>query len=184
MKLILNVLVCAALLCGTLPAAAQKGKGVIKENLKVEFPTLLKAVKKSLSDLGCRVEVEKTEQGSDNLYRSNIRTEFYIVSTGVDTTKEFMEKLSCEADDCEKFPFIRGGEWVSGRVQYSIVLKEKDDETVDFLLKGELSGYEQWVTSKVHFWDSNGILERDFYNSIRVNAGLPALPPPPPPADN
>ncbi len=144
----------------------------IKENLKAEFPTLWNAVKKTLADMNCRIEVEKNDQGSDNLFKGNIRTEFYVLSTGVDSTKDVMERYSCEEKNCEQFPFIRGGEWSSGRVQYKLLLKEKEDNTVEFRLEGELSGFEQWVTHKVHFWDSNGMLERQLFEKIKINAGL------------
>jgi hypothetical protein len=175
------ILTLASALYSAVGAVAQ-GKKIIKENLKVEFPTMLKATKKALSDMGCRIEVEKTEQGSDNLYKSNIRTEFYIFATGLDTTKDVAERYSCEGDSCENFPFIRGGEFVSARIQYKMFLREKEDNSVDFRLEGELSGYEQWVTHKVHFWDSNGILETEFFNRVKANLGLPAPQEAPPPA--
>lgn len=173
MKVILTILLIGATMFGGADVSAQ-GKKVIKENLKVEFPTLLKAVKKTMADMGCRVEVEKTEQGSDNLYKSNIRTEFYIFATGEDTTKDVAERYSCEGDGCENFPFIRAGVWTSARIQYKMFLKEKDDNSVDFRLEGELSGFEEWVTHKVHFWDSNGILEQNFFAKIKANLGMPA----------
>lgn len=172
MKIIVATLLIATIIFGAADVSAQ-GKKVIKENLKVEFPTLLKAVKKTMADMGCRIEVEKTEQGSDNLYKSNIRTEFYIFATGLDTTTDVAERYSYEGDGCENFPFIRGGEFVSARIQYKMFLKEKDDNSVDFRLEGELSGFEQWVTHKVHFWCSNGILEQEFFNRVKANLGMP-----------
>ncbi|GAB1430412.1 hypothetical protein MASR2M18_12450 [Ignavibacteria bacterium] len=174
MKILLTFAI-AALLLGTMPAMAQNAApNVIKENLKVEFPTLWNAIKKTLADIKCDVEVEKNDQGEDNLFKGNIRTGFFIIITGIDSTKDVMESYSCEDDACEKFPYIRGGEWVSGRIQYKFVLKEKEDNTVDVRLEGELSGFEQWVTHKVHFWQSNGVLEHRLLDKIKENAGITA----------
>lgn len=174
MKLLLNLAIVAFLL-GYVPGTAQSSTpNIIKENLKVEFTTLFNAVKKTLRDMECDVEVEKYSQSDDNLYRGNIRTRFYIIITGIDSTKDIMEKYSCDEDGCEKFPYIRGGEWVSGRIQYKFVMKENEDNTVDIRLEGELSGFEQWVTHKVHFWQSNGILERRLLEKIKENAGIAA----------
>ncbi|MEN3026272.1 MAG: hypothetical protein ABDH31_01010, partial [Chlorobiota bacterium] len=77
---------------------------------------------------------------------------------------------------------IRGALWVSGRVQYVVRLRELDAQGVEMRLTAELSGMEGYITNRVHFWASNGILERQLLQRILELLGLSsevALPKPP-----
>jgi hypothetical protein len=69
-------------------------------------------------------------------------------------------------------PFIRGGKWVNGRMQFKFTVTQQTDKTCYLLLKGALSGFEGFVTNKVHFWESNGILETKMMESIDKNLKL------------
>jgi hypothetical protein len=68
-----------------------------------------------------------------------------------------------------KVPVIRGGVWINGRMQYKFIIKEQEDGQVHLRLIGEVSGFENYVTSSVHFWESNGILETRMLRRIEEN---------------
>jgi hypothetical protein len=51
-------------------------------------------------------------------------------------------------------------------MQYSFVITEQADGSTYLLLKGNLSGFENYVTNKVHFWESNGQLEQAILDAI------------------
>jgi len=143
-------------LFGNIPVFAQLDQTpqfIHEENLKKPFPTVWKAIHNALETMSCRVETEKYSQsGDDNLFKGNLRTENWIFITGEDSTLDVLEKYGV-------VPTIRAGRWVSGRAQFKFIVKEKDDETTDVRLTTEISGFEEYVTQKVHFWNSNGVLD-------------------------
>lgn len=151
-------------LCGTVPVFAQLDQTpqfVLEENLKKPFPTVWKAIHNALETMSCRVETEKYSQsGDDNLFKGNIRTENWIFITGEDSTLDVLEKYGV-------VPTIRAGRWVSGRAQFKFIVREKDDETTDVRLTTEISGFEEYVTQKVHFWNSNGVLDAQILEKIK-----------------
>ncbi|MFN8359700.1 MAG: hypothetical protein U0264_07275 [Candidatus Kapaibacterium sp.] len=145
----------------TMKAQLDAGQEVVtNENIKKPFPVVWKVIHKALEEIGCRVEVEKNAEGDKGLFKGNIRTEFYIFSNGEDTTADVLERYGVT-------PTIRAGRWISGRIQYKFVLKELEDESTDIRLVCELSGFESYVTSKVHFWNSNGVLDKQMMDRIK-----------------
>ncbi len=145
----------------TMKAQLDEGQEVVSnENIKKPFPVVWKIIHKALEEMGCRVEVEKNAEGDKGLFKGNIRTEFYIFSTGEDSTLDVLDRYGVT-------PTIRASRWVSGRIQYKFVLKELEDESTDIRLVCELSGFESYVTSKVHFWNSNGVLDKQMIDKIK-----------------
>lgn len=136
---------------------------VFNENFQQPFPKLFKAVKTTLEEKGCRIERDKYSEGDDGLFKGIVKSEFCVFVTGVDSTMDVLERYS------QRVPVIRGGQWASGRVQYIIVLKEKEDNSVDFELKAEISAFEEYVTSQVHFFPANGVLEKELIDALKAN---------------
>jgi hypothetical protein len=162
MKKYIVLFVLAIATLGSVPAFAQLDQTppfILEQNLKKPFPIVWKAIHKALETINCRVETEKKSQDDNNLFKGNIRTENWIFITGEDSTLDVLEKYGV-------VPTIRAGRWVSGRAQFKFIIKEKDDETTDFRLTSEISGFEEYVTQKVHFWNSNGVLDNQIMEKI------------------
>ena len=111
----------------------------------------------------CMISQKNNRQTDEGLYKGKIVSEycaFASESAGEDVYDSLMYYST-------KVPVIRGGVWENGRVQYKIVLKETEDETVTLLLKGEISGKESNVTNEVHFWESSGWFEHHLLEEIK-----------------
>ncbi|MCO5251851.1 MAG: hypothetical protein M9949_10580 [Candidatus Kapabacteria bacterium] len=130
------------------------------------FDTVWEAAKKSIEEINCSIITANTRQDDEGLYRGTIQSDFCIFAVG-DTTLQNMRYYSVD------LPFIRGGVWVNGRMQYKIIVRETPDDKVYVLLNGEISGMESHVTSKVHFWKSNGFKESMMMERIKMHLGLP-----------
>lgn len=149
---------------GFTTAFAQKEQTLIfTENFEQPFPKLFKTIKTTLEEKGCRIERDKYSESDEGLFKGIIKSEFCVFVEGADSTMTFLERYS------QRVPTIRGGEWTAGRIQYIIVLKEKDDNTVDFELKAEISGFEEYVTGQVHFFPANGVKEKEFIEALKAN---------------
>ncbi len=162
-NIVLLVVTIAALFSSNMAFAQldQTPEFVHEENLKKPFPTVWKAIHKALETINCRVETEKKSEAENGLFKGNIRTENWIFITGEDSTLDRLEKYGV-------VPTIRAGRWVSGRAQFKFIIKEKDDESTDIRLTTEISGFEEYVTQKVHFWNSNGLLDTQIMEKIRA----------------
>ncbi len=130
------------------------------------FEIVWQAIKKSLEDKYCQISYEKYSQTDNGLYKGSLHSDFCVFSAGRDTTFVTLKKFSYEV------PFIRGGIWLNGRMQYKFKLTENDDGSVYVLLKGEISGFEDFVTHKVHFWKSNGFFETKMLEAIEKNCKI------------
>lgn len=151
---------------------------VVKENLKYykkkydetynyPFEVVWASVKKSVADLNCQLMKENyTQNDTSGLFKGSIHTDYCVFSTGSDSTFKVLRKYSL------KVPFIRGGVWVTGRVQFKFVVTERKDATVYLTVKGEISGFEEYVTAQVHFWESNGYLETKILETIKKNLNV------------
>lgn len=127
---------------------------IFTEKIPHSFPIVWRAVHKLLEEM--KIQIESKKKSDDSPYKGNIRTEYYVFAAGEDTTYDVLERYGVT-------PMVRGGVWLTGRIQYKIILKESDDaESTDLKLTGDLSGYEGHVTNAVQFWNSNGILEKEF----------------------
>jgi hypothetical protein len=64
-------------------------------------------------------------------------------------------------------PRIRNGIWITGRVQFRVAVREEQRNKTKVVLKAELSGFEEYITNQVHFWNSNGKLEEEMVGLIK-----------------
>eukprot|EP01107_Rhizomastix_libera_P003865 TRINITY_DN16634_c0_g1_i1.p1 TRINITY_DN16634_c0_g1~~TRINITY_DN16634_c0_g1_i1.p1 ORF type:complete len:190 (+),score=6.06 TRINITY_DN16634_c0_g1_i1:156-725(+) len=145
--------------------------------LNVEFEKAWNAVLKSIEEIGCQTTKKSTKNTDDGTIKGIIHSDFCLFVTECDTITDVLKKYSAEsAGKFEKkvkpFPFIRGGGWTTGRMQYKFVIVEKGQGKVAIEVKGQLSGHELKVTQEVQFWDSNGILETEMLNRIKKNLGI------------
>ena len=129
----------------------------------VSFQVLWNAIKRSLSDIGCMIAQERLSQTDDGLYRGSLKSDFCVFTMGSDTTDKVLKKYSRD------FPIIRGGVWITGRIQHNFIIKEENDGGLSFVHTTSMSGFEDYVTHEVHFWKSNGILEKSMHELINKN---------------
>lgn len=124
------------------------------------FEVVWNAVKLALEEKGCAYLKPNYRQTDEGLYKGAIHSEFCVFTEGEDSTFRVLKQYSFQ------MPFIRGGIWINGRLQYKFMIKEKSDGTVYILMKTEMSGKEDYVTHEFHFWKSNGILEHYMLEAI------------------
>jgi hypothetical protein len=137
-------------------------KAKYEATYKAPIDVVTEAVRKAIEDINCVLiqDVLKTDQ--DGWLRAIIKSDYCVFAEG-DSTFALLKKYSYE------MPFIRGGAWSNGRMQYKFVITEKPDNKVYLLLKGNISGFEHYVTNRVHFWVSNGTLEHEILEAIENN---------------
>ncbi len=151
------------LLCGTVASAQQE----FRVTLPKRFPEVWRAVKQAMTERGCQLEYERSVEDTAGLLSGILRTEYCVLVQGEDSTRAVMERYSVQ------LPRIRGARWMNGRVQYTARLRELDTNGVELRLTAELSGMEGYITNRVHFWASNGVLERQLLQRIGELLGLP-----------
>lgn len=154
----------------------KKMEGTDEENLKyfkekyVEefdnyFEDVYEVVKTVIEERGCQIiqETERTDNET-GLLKGVIKSEECILAIRKkeEDVQDSLIKYSI------KVPTIRGAIWENGRFQYKFILKETEDDTVQLILKGEMSGAEMNVTNEVHYWKSNGILEHFIIEDIKT----------------
>lgn len=136
--------------------------------LPKRFPEVWRAVKQAIAERrGCQLEYERSMEDTAGLLSGLIRSEYCVLVSGEDSARAVMERYSVQ------IPHIRGARWMNGRVQYLIRLRELDTVGVEMRLVAELSGLEGYITNRVHFWSSNGILERQLLQRIAELLELP-----------
>ncbi len=135
---------------------------VLQETVDASFGKVWDAVKQCTGDFGCpKPQTEKIIEPDDptGFYRGIYVTDFCMVVTGEDSTRDVMERYG-------ELPRVRGGIWISGRIQYKINVKEEGIRKTKITLKAELSGFEEFITNQIYFWTSNGLLEREMMAKI------------------
>lgn len=131
------------------------------ETYQDPFESVWNAVKAAIIDLNCMIAQEKYSQTDEGFFKGKIESDYCVFSVGVDSTFDVLKKYSLE------LPLIRGGRWMTGRMKYVFNIEEKNDGSVYLLLRGEISGFENYVTHRVHFWKSNGYWETYILNRIK-----------------
>ncbi len=127
------------------------------------FETVFNTAVESIEDINCMIITQNPEQNPETgLYSGKIISDYCIFAVG-DTTEKVLKYYSIEV------PFIRGGNWVNGRVQYTFDIQENEDGTTYLELQGQISGFEKHVTNRVHFWESNGYYETMMMERIDNN---------------
>ncbi|MFA6571564.1 MAG: hypothetical protein WCT77_10060 [Bacteroidota bacterium] len=154
-----------------------KFKEEIPENLRyfketydttyqVPFEIVYKAIKKSIEEMNCMISKQTYSQTEKGLYKGIIRSDACLFTQDPDSTFDVLKKYSID------MPIIRGGRWVNGRMMYKFTITEVENGKVHFLLKADLSGFEEHVTYLVHFWKSNGWLETLMMERVDKNIKL------------
>ncbi|MCS6965335.1 MAG: hypothetical protein NZ473_01005 [Candidatus Kapabacteria bacterium] len=151
--------------CCSIAAEAQQE---FQLTLPKRFPEVWRAVKQAITERGCQLEYERHQEDTTGLLFGIIRSEYCVLVQGEDSARVVMERYSVE------IPRIRGARWMNGRVQFTARLRELDTEGVELRLGAELSGMEGYITNRVHFWASNGVLERKLLQRLSELLGLPA----------
>lgn len=136
---------------------------VFREVFNKSFPTVWKSIKKSLGETGCLIEHEKYAESDEGTYKGKLTSVFCVLATGLDTTEPVMERYA------KRIPYIRGATWTSLRMQYLFYVTENADHSVEVKLKGEISGYESYITNIFHYFESNGILEDAMMERLKNN---------------
>ncbi len=131
------------------------------ETYQYSFESVWNAVKEAIIDLNCMVAQEKYSQTDEGFFKGKLESDYCVFSVGLDSTFDVLKRYSLE------LPLIRGGRWMTGRMKYVFNIEEKSDGSVYLLLRGEISGFENYVTHRVHFWKSNGYWETYILNRIR-----------------
>ncbi len=116
-----------------------------------------------LQSRDCMIAQKNNRQTDEGLYKGKIVSE-YCAFAQVEAGEDVYDSLMFYST---KVPVIRGGVWDNGRIQYKIILKETEEETVTLLLRGEISGKESNVTNEVHFWESSGWFEHHLLEEIK-----------------
>ncbi len=151
------------LCCCTWMATAKEFQLVLPKR----FPEVWRVVKQAIIERGCQLEYERSIEDTAGLLSGLIRSEYCVLVSGEDSARAVMERYSVQ------IPRIRGARWMNGRVQYLVRLRELDTAGVELRLVAELSGLEGYITNRVHFWASNGVLERQLLQRIAELLELP-----------
>ena len=135
------------------------------ETVPTTFGKVWRSIKRSMEDVSCpKTQVEKIIEPMDDagLYKGQYFSEFCVLAQGADSTKDVIKRYS-------EIPRIRGGIWSTFRIQYKFSLKEEEDHTTKITLRAQCSGFEEFITQETHFWNSNGILEREMMARLLAN---------------
>lgn len=126
------------------------------------FERVYNACKKAIEDLGCQILSQSYNQTDEGLYKGKVFSDYCVFASKSDTIVDALSRYSV------KVPVIRGGVWINGRIQYKFIITENSDGTTKLKLTGQISGREDYVTSKVHFWESNGLFEMAILERINI----------------
>ena len=146
------------------PRLKYYNKNGYEYTMNYSFERVYNACKSAIEELGCQIITQSYNQTDEGFYKGKIFSDYCVFIGKTDTTFDNLERY------CVKVPIIRGGVWVNGRMQYKFIINENQDGTTHLKLKGEISGREDYVTSKVHFFESNGFFEHQIME--RINAIL------------
>ena len=129
------------------------------------FDEVWNAVIESVEATGCVIGKKTSRQDDEGYYKGVLKSGQCVFASAEDENQDVYDSLTFYS---VKVPVIRGGYWENGRIQFKIVVKENEDETVHLILKGEISGFESNVTDKTHFWESSGYKEHFLLEDIKA----------------
>lgn len=92
-------------------------------------------------------------QDDEGYFKGVVKSDYCVYSRGRDSTWENIQSYGLDV------PFIRGGVWETARTQFTFRLYELETGEVRVKLVAQMSGFEEYVTNKFHFWKSNGYEE-------------------------
>jgi len=134
-----------------------------EDTLKASIRTVWKGIKRAFNELGTFSDPSTRDPKMDEktgLYRGFIRSDFRVFAGGSDTTYKVLERYG-------RLPVIRGGTWMAGRVKYEFKVRELSEDVTYVSLVCGISGFEEGVTNEAHFWNSNGILDKEILDLLK-----------------
>ena len=152
----------ALLIAPSAATLAQDEAVILRDTLNASFGTVWSSMQDAMAEMACgKAQTNKVIEPEDELgfYKGQYISDFCMLATGEDTTADYMEQFG-------ELPRIRGGIWITGRIQYKVNVKEIGVRQTVMILRAELSGFEEFITNRVYFWTSNGILERQMRDTI------------------
>lgn len=160
------VVLCTLLSAVVVPMRASEDEDkdkpeIFQETFTKPFPIVWTSIKKALGETSCLVEHEKYSEDDNGKYKGKLTSVFCVLASGQDSTQVVMERYS------KRVPYIRGASWTSVRMQYLFYVTEQEDGTVEVKLKGEISGFEDYITTHFHYFASNGVLEREMMERLK-----------------
>ena len=117
-RLIPSLLIAGLVLAFTAPAksADDQPQVILRDTVSASFGKVWNAVKECMDERGCgKPQTEKIIEPEDEVgfYKGIYVSDFCMMATGEDTTKDHMEQWG-------RVPRVRGGIWITGRIQYKI----------------------------------------------------------------
>jgi len=141
------------------------------------FENVLKTVRKNVTYWNgdkcdtCSIIQYNMKTNDEGFAKGSITSNFCVIAVGdtaYKTALPYSVVQSSETMGHKQMPFIPGGKWQNIRIQFKFKLEENADETITITLKNaEMSGMEEYVTRKVHFWESNGLFETSIMEKIQ-----------------
>lgn len=143
-------------------ASEQPEQVVLTETVDASFGKVWDSIKEAMAEFGCpKPQTEKVTEPIEEtgFYKGLYVSDYCLIASGEDSTREKMKEFG-------ELPRIRGGIWITGRIQFKVNVKEEGVRLTKIILRAELSGFEEFITNQVHFWTSNGILEKRMMDAI------------------
>lgn len=132
------------------------------------FEAVWNATNAAIEGISCMIMQKKNSTDDNGLNKGSIKSDFcvFVKAEDIGSDGKKVDVFDTLDSYSKKVPIIRGADWVNGRTQYKISIKENEDFSVTLTMKVELSGMEAYVTNEVHFWESNGIFEKRMFELI------------------
>lgn len=163
-QIIIIMAILSVSLCSPVSAQEETQEAVkLIETVPTTFGKVWRAVKKSMEEVAC-TKAQVADQGNDDdeFRKGKYVSDYCVLAQGDDSTKSVIKRYS-------EVPRIRGGIWTTFRVQYTFNLREEEGNKTKIILRAQCSGYEEFITQETHFWNSNGILEKQMMDRLLAN---------------
>lgn len=131
-----------------------------EETFQADFDKVWNSVLKFVEEKNCGIESQKVRQNDAGKQRGICKTALCVFASGTDSTFNKIQEYGLNP------PFIRGGVWTSGRIQYRFIVEDLGSG-IHVEIRSELSGFEEHATFKAHFFDTNGLLEFLTFEKLR-----------------
>ena len=145
-----------------LPERTRYYKEKYEESYNSSFENVWSSIKEVLEEMGAHIATQKYSQNDEGFYKGTIRSDAWVFSEGTDSTYRLLQKYSYD------MKVIPGSIWVNGRLEFKFKVTEVSPDNVALVMTTKMSAHETYVTEIVHFWQSNGLLEKQFLESLNA----------------
>lgn len=145
-----------------LPERTRYFKEKYIETYNAPFEKVWTSIKETLQGMGANVASQKYSQTEDGFYKGTIRSDAWVFTEGKDSTYRILQKYSYD------MIAIPGSIWTNGRLEFKIKVEEIATDSVQIIMTTKMSAMETHVTEIVHFWQSNGLLEKKFLEDLKA----------------